>query len=168
MVNLTVMSIPFPTGARLVGPILGLLAVMVWRVREAKGPVSVKKIVIPPLGMATGMSMFVLPAIRVPWTWALGAVCVGALLLAYPLLRTTRLERDGDAIMMRRSNAFFAVLLGLFAIRFAARGYLDTILSGQQTAALAYLLAFGMIVRWRTEMFFEYRALTSGIALPQD
>lgn len=168
MVNLTVMSIPFPTGARLVGPILGLLAVMVWRVREAKGPVSIKKIVIPPLGMATGMSMFVLPAFRIPWTWALGAVFIGALLLAYPLLRTTRLEREGDAIMMRRSNAFFAVLLGLFAIRFAARGYLDTILSGQQTAALAYLLAFGMIVRWRTEMFLEYRALTSGVVLPQD
>ncbi|WP_321477592.1 CcdC protein domain-containing protein [uncultured Paludibaculum sp.] len=46
------------------------------------------------------------------------------------------------------------------AIRFAARGYLDTILSGQQTAALAYLLAFGMIVRWRTQMYRDFRALT--------
>ncbi|MGJ5816705.1 CcdC family protein [Paludibaculum fermentans] len=165
MLNLSVMSIPFPSGARLVGPILGLLAVLAWRVREARGPVSVKKIIFPPLGMATGLSMFLLPVFRIPWLWALGAVLIGALLLAYPLLRTTRLERQGEVIMMRRSNAFFAVLLGLFAIRFAARGYLDTILSGQQTAALAYLLALGMIVRWRTQMYLEYRALVSSPAV---
>ena len=30
----------------------------------------------------------------------------------------------------------------------------------QQTGALLFVLAFGMILRWRTRMFLEYRRLT--------
>jgi len=76
------------------------------------------------------------------------------------LLLTTRLVRRGDLIMMQRSNAFFTVILALAAIRLMARGYLDTVLSAQQTGGLFYLLAFGMIVRWRAQMLLEYRRLT--------
>jgi membrane protein CcdC involved in cytochrome C biogenesis len=150
-----------PSVPAVAGAVIGLIVVLTWRVREARGAVSIKKIVIPPLGMATGMSMFVVPAFRVPWTWAGIAFLVGAAALAYPLLLTSRLVREGDVVMMQRSNAFFTVLFGLAAIRLLARGYLDTLLSAQQTAALFYLLAFGMIVRWRTQMFLEYWKLTS-------
>jgi membrane protein CcdC involved in cytochrome C biogenesis len=81
--------------------------------------------------------------------------------LAYPLLVTSRLVRDGDAIMMRRSNAFFIVVIGLAAIRFFARDYLDTYMSMEQTAGLFFVLAFGMILRWRMRMLLEYRTLTA-------
>jgi membrane protein CcdC involved in cytochrome C biogenesis len=154
-------AIILPTAPTILGSIVGLLAVLTWRVREARGAVSVKKIVIPPLGMATGFSMFAVPAFRVPWTWAGVAFLTGAVALAYPLLLTSRLVRQGDAVMMERSNAFFAVILALAAIRLLARGYLDSVLSVQQTGALFYLLAFGMIVRWRTRMLLEYRKLTA-------
>lgn len=154
-------AIILPTAPTIIGSIAGLLAVLTWRVRESRGAVSVKKIVIPPLGMATGFSMFAVPAFRVPWTWAGIAFLTGAVALAYPLLLTSRLVRQGDAVMMERSNAFFAVILALAAIRLMARGYLDTVLSVQQTGALFYLLAFGMIVRWRTRMLLEYRKLTA-------
>lgn len=137
---------------------------MIWRVREARGAVSLKKIVMPPLGMATGLSMFVMPGFRVPWSWAAIALFVGAVGLAYPLLRTSRLTREGDVVMMQRSRAFFAMIVALAAIRLAARGYLDSLLTLQQTAALFYLLAFGMILRWRAQMLIEYRKLTSEIA----
>ncbi len=150
----------FPSGAAVIGSVAGLVAVLIWRVREAQGAVSIKKIVIPPLGMATGFSMFIVPAFRVPWSWAGIAFLIGAFVLAYPLLLTSRLVRQGDAVMMQRSNAFFAVILVLAAIRLMARGYLDTVLSVQQTGALFYLLAFGMILRWRTRMLLEYRKLT--------
>lgn len=150
----------------LLGPLLGLLAVLAWRVHEARSVISLKKIVMPPLGMATGMSMFALPAFRVPWLWAGAALSIGAFALAYPLVRTSRLERQGEAIIMRRSNAFFAVILALAALRFAARGYLDTVLSLQQTTAIVYLLAFGMIARWRAQMLLEYRTLTGQVAPP--
>jgi membrane protein CcdC involved in cytochrome C biogenesis len=75
-------------------------------------------------------------------------------------LATSRLVREGDAIVMRRSHAFFTVILALAAIRLLARGYLDTVLTIQQTGSVFYLLAFGMIVRWRASMFLEYRKLT--------
>src|SRR5580692_4858059 len=97
-----------------------------WRLRETRTAVSLRKIVIPPLGMATGFSMFLVPAFRIPWAWAGLAFAIGAVLLAWPLLLTTRLERQGEAIMMKRSSAFLIVLLALAAIRFLARGYFDT------------------------------------------
>jgi membrane protein CcdC involved in cytochrome C biogenesis len=147
---------------------MGMLAVLVWRVREGRSAVTIRKIVIPPMGMATGFSMFVVPGFRVPLTWAIGAFLVGAVALAYPLLRTSRLHREGDVVMMKRSGAFFTVVIVLAAIRLLARSYLDTILSIEQTGALFFILAFGMILRWRMSMFFEYRALISLPRPPAD
>ena len=92
-----------------VASLAGLAGVLVWRVREGRTAVTAKKILIPPLGMATGFSMFALPMFRVPWTWALAAFLIGAVVLAYPLLLTSTLERTGDVIMMKRSGAFFSV-----------------------------------------------------------
>lgn len=148
-------------GTSAVGSLVGLVAVMTWRVREARTAVTVRKIIIPPLGMATGFCMFFAPEFRVPLLWAGIAFLTGALLLAYPLLITSRLERTGDAIMMKRSNAFFLVVVALAAIRYFARGYLDSIVSLQQSAGLFFILAFGMILRWRLKMLSEYRTLTS-------
>jgi membrane protein CcdC involved in cytochrome C biogenesis len=153
--------VAIPGGSAILTSILGAIAVLIWRVREARSAISLRKIVIPPLGMATGLCMFLVPAFRVPWTWAAIAFLTGAVALAYPLLLTSRLIRQGDVVMMQRSNAFFSVIIALAAIRLLARGYLDTVLSIQQTGALFYLLAFGMIVRWRTQMLLEYRKLTA-------
>ncbi len=143
----------------------GLVAVTVWRLRESKRAVTLKKIIIPPLGMATGFSMFIVPAFRVPWAWAAAAFLIGLVALSVPLVMTTRLERQGDAIMMRRSNAFLAVLFGLAAVRFLARGYFDTVLTVQQSAGIFFILAFGMIVRWRGKMLADYRGLATAPAV---
>ena len=139
----------------------GLVAVTAWRLRETRSAVSLKKIMIPPLGMATGFSMFFVPAFRIPWAWAGAAFIIGALALAWPLLLTTRLIRMGDAIMMKRSSAFLVVLFTLAAIRFLARGYFDTLLTVQQSAGLFFILAFGMILCWRTKLFLDYRKITA-------
>jgi membrane protein CcdC involved in cytochrome C biogenesis len=133
---------------------------MAWRIREGQTAVTVRKIVIPPLGMATGFCMFIVPAFRLPWMWALGAFLVGALVLAYPLILTSRLKMVGDDVMMHRSAAFFVVVVALAAVRYYARGYFDKLISLEQTAALFFVLAFGMILRWRMSMYFEYRRLT--------
>ena len=87
--------------------LLGAIAVLLWRIREGRTPVTARKILIPPAGMATGFCMFVVPMFRVPWLWALIAFLLGALLLAEPLTRTSSLQRVGDQIMMQRSKAFF-------------------------------------------------------------
>ena len=153
-----------PSATSIFVSLAGLVAVMAWRLRETRSPVTLKKIAIPPLGMATGFSMFAAPAFRIPWVWALGAFLTGFVLLAYPLLLTTRLVRQGEAIMMQRSSAFLIVILALAAVRFFARGYFDTLLTPAQTAALIFVLAFGMIVRWRAKMLIDFRRLTAGEA----
>ncbi len=156
MINILGMNI---LGTSAVGSLVGLVGVMAWRIREGRTAVTARKIIIPPLGMATGFCMFFAPQFRVPLLWAAIAFLAGAVLLAYPLLLTSRLERQGEAIMMRRSSAFFAVVVGLAAIRYFARGYFDSVMSIQQTAALFFILAFGMILRWRLRMLSQYRAL---------
>jgi membrane protein CcdC involved in cytochrome C biogenesis len=148
-------------GFSIVATLAGLAAVLVWRVREGRTAVTLRKILIPPAGMATGFCMFLVPAFRVPVLWAAAAFVIGAVALAYPLLLTSRLERTGDVIMMKRSGAFFAVVIVLAAIRYLARGYFDRLLTIEQTGALFFVLAFGMILRWRLSMFFEYRALSA-------
>lgn len=152
------MSVPLNVMS-LISSIVGAIVVMIWRVRESRTAVSAKKIIIPPMGMATGFMMFVAPPFRVPWSWAGSAFLIGAVGLAYPLLRTSRLVREGETVMAQRSHAFFAVVILLAGIRVAARGYLDTVLTVQQTASLFFVLAFGMILRWRTQMFLQYREL---------
>ncbi len=142
--------------------LFGLAGVLAWRVREGRSAVTLKKIVMPPVGMATGFCMFLVPAFRVPWMWGLGAVLVGAVVFAYPLLLTSDLHLQNGVIMMKRSSAFFAVIIVLAVVRYLARGFFDRFLSLEQTGALFYLLAFGMIVRWRLKLVLAWRALTSG------
>jgi membrane protein CcdC involved in cytochrome C biogenesis len=144
----------------LLSSVVGAAVVMAWRVQEGRTAVTVKKILIPPLGMATGFCMFIAPPFRIPWLWAACAFLLGATALAYPLLRTSRLVRAGDAIMMQRSNAFFLVVAVLAVIRIAAHTYIDRYVSVPQTGGLFFVLAFGMILHWRLRMYFEYRHLT--------
>jgi membrane protein CcdC involved in cytochrome C biogenesis len=101
-------------------------------------------------------------------TWGIGAFLAGAIVLAYPLLLTSSLKREGDAIMMKRSGAFFAVVIVLAAVRYLARGYFDSILTLEQTGALFFVLAFGMILRWRASLFLAYRRLTASDTLATD
>ena len=90
--------------------------------------------------MATGFCMFIVPAFRVPWTWALAAFLIGMIALAYPLLITSRLVRTGNTIMMKRSNAFFLVVIALAAIRYFARGYFDRIMSHRSDRGAVFRL----------------------------
>lgn len=141
--------------------LIGLCGVLLWRVREGRTAVTARKLLIPPVGMATGFSMFFVPAFRFHLTWAIAAFLAGAILLAWPLLATSSLRREGDAIMMKRSGVFFAVVIVLAAIRYFARDYFDSYLTLEQTGGLFFVLAFGMILRWRISLYLSYRALNS-------
>jgi membrane protein CcdC involved in cytochrome C biogenesis len=151
--------LPLFGGAAAVG---GAVVVLAWRVRETQRPVTARSILIPPLGMSTGFSMFLVPLFRVPWTWALGAFLLGALVLSYPLTHSSRLTRRGDVVMLQRSRAFLAILVGLVVLRLALRDYVEHLISPTQTAGLFFVLAFGMIARWRAGMYVEYRRLVRG------
>jgi membrane protein CcdC involved in cytochrome C biogenesis len=145
--------------ATIVGSLVGAAVVLVWRIRETKRPVTAAKLLIPPLGMATGFSMFVVPQMRVPLVWGLAAFAAGAVFLSLILIRTSELTREGGAIMMRRSRVFLVVILVLAALRLLLRAYVEQYVSPAQTAALFFLLAFGMLLPWRITMFLRYRRL---------
>lgn len=152
--------IPHAHALTLAASIAGGAAVLTWRVRETRRPVSLKSIVIPPLGMSTGFCMFLAPMMRVPWSWAAAAFLIGAFVFSYPLARTSSLEWMDGQIMMRRSRAFLAILLALVVVRVALHDYLEHVISAQQTAGVYFILAFGMILRWRVAMLLSYRRLS--------
>jgi membrane protein CcdC involved in cytochrome C biogenesis len=145
--------------AGVVAPVAGGAAVMVWRFQETRTPVTAKKILIPPLGMSTGFFMFVSPAMRFPLSWGIGAFLFGALVLSWPLARTSTLEREDDVILMRRSPFFLVILLGLLALRLGLHDQIGHLLPPKQTAAFFFVLAFGMIVRWRASMYRAFLRL---------
>ncbi len=149
----------FAPGSSAAGAVLGLFGVLVWRMREGRRPVTLKSILIPPMGMATGFCMFLAPPMRVPWSWALAAFLIGACLLSLPLIHTSKLVLDGETVMMQRSKFFFGVVLVLAAVRYFARDRIGHIISLEQTAGLFFILAFGMILAWRVSMYLEYRRL---------
>jgi membrane protein CcdC involved in cytochrome C biogenesis len=144
-----------------IAPVLGGVAVMLWRVRETRVPVTARSLIIPPLGMSTGLAMFFVPAARVPWSWAASSLLLGALVLSWPLLRSSRLEQREDGIYMKRSRAFLWILLGLFAVRLLLHDYIGHLISPIQTAAVFFLMAFGMIVVWRVTLFWNYRKIVA-------
>lgn len=143
----------------LVSSLIGASLVFAYRVRESTRPITARKIVIPPLGMSTGFGMFLYPPARIPPLWAAGAFAVGALILSYPLIKTSKLKRVGETVMLRRSRAFLFILLGLVALRIALRSYVGQYVDPLQTASLFFVLAFGMILVWRVRMLVEYRQL---------
>jgi membrane protein CcdC involved in cytochrome C biogenesis len=155
-----------PRAVVLAGMLAGAVVMLFWRVRESRRPVTTRSILAPPLGMATGFAMFLAPAVRIPWSWAIAAFAVGAVVLSIPLSRTSRLTRAGDAIVMERSRAFLAILVGLVVVRFALRAWIEQVVTGPQTAAIFFILAFGMIFRWRAAMFLDYLRLRAPAVSP--
>lgn len=152
-------SITFGHVASIVVTLLSGVAVLFLRLRASNRPTTMRKIIIPPLGMSTGFLMFVVPVTHVPWTWALLAFAAGATVFAYPLIRTSKLERVGDQIVLKRSKMFIFILLGLLIVRLLVHNAVESKVSIPQTGALFFVLAFGMIVVWRVAMLREYMKL---------
>lgn len=139
--------------------LLGAAVVFTWRLRETSRPINARKILIPPLGMSTGFGMFLYPPTRIPLSWAVIAFLFGALVLCYPLVKSSELARQGDDIMLRRSPAFLWILVGLVAIRMLARSWVEQYVSPLQTGSIFFILAFGMILPWRLLMYRHYTRL---------
>ncbi|ARI77410.1 CcdC family protein [Halobacillus mangrovi] len=137
----------------------GMATAMIFvRLRAAKRPASVKKIILPPLFMSTGALMFVFPVFRVEWTQVLEALVVGALFSVF-LIRTSKLEvREGD-IYLKPSKAFIFILFGLLVLRIVLKLVIGQTVSFGETSGMFFLLAFGMILTWRLAMLKQYLRL---------
>lgn len=126
------------------------------RMKAANRPTSLRKIIIPPLGMSTGFLMFLVPFTRIPLGAALAAFAVG-LVLAFPLIRTSKFEFVNGEVYLKRSRAFIFVLLGLLALRLLLHPLVEEYVTLQQSAGIFFVLAFGMILHWRVAMLLQYR-----------
>jgi membrane protein CcdC involved in cytochrome C biogenesis len=138
----------------------GFAVVLTLRMKEATRALSLPKIVIPPLGMSTGFSMFLEPTARIPIAWALVAFALGALVFSIPLSRASKLTRVGSEIRVQRSNGFLWIVASLFLLRFVLRSWVEQTISPIQTGALFFVLAFGMIVTWRASMLRQFLRLS--------
>ncbi len=130
---------------------------LIIRMRAVKRPTSVKKILIPPLGMSTGFVMFLYPKTQIPLSWAILAFMTGAIFLAIPLIKTSQFQIINNDIYLKPSKAFFFLLIFLLIVRLSLHTYIEQYISLYQTAGLFFTLAFGMLLPWRIAMYFQYK-----------
>ncbi len=130
------------------------------RLKNTKKPVVARKLILPPLFMATGASMYIVPMFR-PTGFEIIFAIISGMLFSILLIKTSKFEvRDGQ-IYLQRSKLFIVVLIGLIAIRFIAKLVLaDSFdINPAQMSGAFFLLAFSMILPWRIGMYLNYRKI---------
>lgn len=139
---------------------MGLLAMFV-RSKSAKRPVSIKKIILPPIFMSTGALMFIFPEFRVAPLQIVEALVVG-MLFSIILIKTTNFEVREEAIFLKQSKAFPFILFGLLLIRLIGKLVLSSTIDVGELGGMFWILAFGMIVPWRIAMLVKFKKLEAG------
>lgn len=140
-------------------PIVLAVFVIFLRMKRAKRPVSAKSIILPPFFMATGFAMFLFPGTLTTPVIDLTAFLAG-IVLAIPLILTSRFETVGEEIYLKPSKALFFILGGLLVVRIIIKLVVKDSFTALQTAGLFFLLAFGMLSTWRVAMLYMYRKIT--------
>ncbi|WP_248733497.1 CcdC family protein [Neobacillus rhizosphaerae] len=141
-----------------IGAVFMGLFVLFVRMKAAKQPTSIKKIILPPVFMSSGALMYVVPEFRLTSMEILEAVVVG-MLFSILLIKTSKFEiRDND-IYLKRSKAFIFILVGLLLVRVVLKTILSSTIDIGQLSGMFFLLAFSMIVPWRLAMYQSYKKL---------
>lgn len=128
------------------------------RMKAAKKPATVKKIILPPVFMSTGAFMFVIPMFRVTWAEAAEAFVIGAI-FSILLIKTSNFEIRDQQIYLKRSKAFIFILFGLIFVRLIMKTILNQYIPFGETSGMFFILAFGMILPWRLAMYVSYKKL---------
>ncbi|WP_411501824.1 CcdC family protein [Brevibacillus centrosporus] len=153
------MQILSSTALGILVPLIMATVVIFLRMRRQKKPVSARSIILPPFFMATGFAMFFFPEAATPPMYDFTAFLVGVV-FSVPLIMTSRFEIVGQDVYLKRSKAFFIILMGLLIIRLIIKLVINDSFTPIQTGGLFFLLAFGMLVPWRIAMLYMYRQLT--------
>lgn len=132
--------------------------VIVIRMKAQKFPVNLKKIILPPIFMATGALMYIVPYFRLTGMEMLESLILGVL-FSTVLIWTSRFEVKGSEIFMRRSKAFPVILISLLIIRTVIKIFISSEINPGEIAGMFFLLAFCMIVPWRLAMLYKYKKL---------
>ena len=141
-----------------IGAILMAIFAMFIRMKAAKKPASVKKILLPPLFMSTGSLMYIFPEFRLTSIEIIESVIIG-MLFSILLIKTSKFEVKGEEIYLKRSRAFMIILIGLLVIRIVAKWILSTTIDFGELSGMFFLLAFSMILPWRIAMYRDFKKL---------
>jgi membrane protein CcdC involved in cytochrome C biogenesis len=134
------------------------ILVIIIRIKAAKKPATMKKIILPPLFMSTGSLMFLFPMFQVTPLQVLEAVSVGMVFSIF-LIKTSQFEVKENEIYLKRSKAFIFILFGLLILRIILKVILSSSIDVGELSGMFYLLALGMIIPWRISMFLSFRKL---------
>lgn len=138
------------------------VGVMFLRLRAAKKPVTFKKIILPPIFMSTGASMYLLPEFQLTSLEIIEAVSVG-LIFSIFLIKTSKFDIKGKQIYLKPSKAFIFILVGLLVVRVGLKSYLSQTIDLGELSGMFFLLAFSMIVSWRIAMYHSFIKLQEKI-----
>ncbi|RDU38666.1 hypothetical protein DRW41_03655 [Neobacillus piezotolerans] len=141
-----------------IGAVCMATAAMFVRMKAAKKPASIKKIILPPVFMSSGALMYIVPQFRLTPLEIAEAVIVG-MLFSILLIKTSAFEIKGDEIYLKRSKAFFFILVGLLLVRIVMKAILSTTIDYGEVSGMFFLLAFSMIVPWRIAMYRDFKKL---------
>ncbi len=146
--------------ASIVVSLLMVVVVNLVRLRNTKKPAVAKKIILPPLFMATGAGMFVLPMFRPTLPELISSVVMG-MLFSIILIKTSKFEIRDKQIYLQRSKLFLVALIGLVALRMIGKIILaETVnIEPAQMSGIFFILAFSMILPWRISMYIGFRKL---------
>lgn len=128
------------------------------RLKAAKKPASVKKIILPPLFMSSGTLMFIFPVFHIQWLQVLEAVCIGIICSVF-LIKTSKFEIRDQDIYLIPSKSFVFILFGLLVFRICIKLLIGSTISVGETSGMFFLLALGMIATWRLSMLYKYLQL---------
>lgn len=142
-----------------IGAICMAIFAMFVRMKAAKKPASVKKILLPPLFMSTGAFMYIVPEFRLTSLEIVESVIIG-MLFSILLIKTTKFEIKDQDIYLKRSRAFMFILLGLFVIRMVAKLILSASIDFGELSGMFFLLAFSMILPWRIAMYRNFQKVS--------
>ncbi|SDK25770.1 Membrane protein CcdC involved in cytochrome C biogenesis [Lacicoccus qingdaonensis] len=154
MLNIDIEMLLF-TLASIMAVFMGIAVIFV-RQKASKRPLSIKKILIPPVMMSTGALMFVFPYFRLTVTEILEALIIG-LIFSLLLVITTKYEERGDRLYVKPSKWFIGILLALLIIRTSLKSILSMSISPGEIGGMFFLLAFVMIVVWRLSMLIKFK-----------
>lgn len=132
------------------------VAVIFVRQKASKRPLSIKKILIPPVMMSTGALMFVFPYFRLSYTEIFEALVIG-LIFSVLLVITTKYEEKDDELYVKPSKWFIGILFALLIIRLSLKSILSMTISPGEIGGMFFLLAFVMIVVWRLSMLIKFK-----------
>ncbi|WP_040205122.1 CcdC family protein [Neobacillus jeddahensis] len=136
---------------------MGFMVLFV-RMKAAKKPTNVKKIILPPFFMSSGALMYFIPEFRLTSMEVLEAVILG-MLFSILLIKTSKFEIRDQDIYLKRSKAFIFILVGLLVVRLVLKSILSSTIDIGQLSGMFFLLAFSMIVPWRVSMYRSYMKL---------